>query len=125
MTITADLPVSQKKIIKAEGQMQKTGIALPIFLGVLVSFVLLISVAGSHAFLVSIQQEVDSLQLKIVEESGNSQELRIEVAELKNTNRILFAAEGRLNMLAPATRKQLQQISELPPPSGNPFRRSS
>jgi len=96
-----------------------------IFLGVATSFILLLSVAGSHTFLVSIQQEVDSLEKQITEEIGNSRELRIEVAELKNPERILSAAEGRLNMLPPPTRKQLQAISELSPPLNNPFRRSS
>ena len=47
----------------------------------LCSFILLFSVAGSHAFLITVQQEVDSLQSRITEEMGNSQELRIEVAE--------------------------------------------
>jgi len=96
-----------------------------ISLGVATSFILLFSVAGSHAFLVSIQQEVDSLEKQITEGMGNSRELRIEVAELKNPERILSAAEGRLNMLPPPTRKQLQTIYDLPVPSNNPFRRSS
>jgi len=96
-----------------------------IFLGVATSFILLLSVAGSHTFLVSIQQEVDSLEKQITEGIGNSRELRIEVAELKNPERILSAAEGRLNMLPPPSRKQLQAISELSPPLNNPFRRSS
>ena len=125
MTIAADLPVSRKRVVGATTQRKRTGITFSIFLGVLISFILLFSVAGSHAFLVSIQQEVDSLEKQITDGIGNSRELRIEVAELKNPERILSAAEGRLNMLPPPSRKQLQTIFELPPPLNNPFRRSS
>jgi len=125
MTVTVDLPIPRKKIVGAETRRKKTGITFSIFLGVTISFILLFSVAGSHAFLVSVQQEVDSLQRQITEGMGNSRELRIEVAELKNPERILSAAEGRLNMLPPPNRKQLRTIFELPPPLNNPFRRSS
>ncbi len=125
MTIAADIPVSRRRVVGSKTRRRKTGITFPIFLGVAISFILLISVAGSHTFLVSIQQEVDSLEKQITEGMGNSRELRIEVAELKNPERIRSAAEGRLNMLPPPSRKQLQAISELPPPSNNPFRRSS
>ena len=125
MTIAADLPVSRKRVVRAEAQGKKTGITFSIFLGVAISFILLLSVAGSHTFLVSIQQEVDSLEKQITEGIGNSRELRIEVAELKNPERILSVAEGRLNMLPPPSRKQLKTIFELPPPLNNPFSRSS
>ncbi|MDP6323267.1 MAG: hypothetical protein QGF06_05005 [Acidimicrobiales bacterium] len=125
MTVTVDLQIPRKKIVGAETRRKKTGITFSIFLGVAISFILLFSVAGSHAFLVSVQQEVDSLQRQITEGMGNSRELRIEVAELKNPERILSAAEGRLNMLPPPNRKQLRTIFELPPPLNNPFRRSS
>lgn len=125
MTIAADIPVSRRRVVGSKTRRRKTGITFPIFLGVAISFILLISVAGSHTFLVSIQQEVDSLEKQITEGMGNSRELRIEVAELKNPERIRSAAEGRLNMLPPPSRKQLRAISELPPPSNNPFRRSS
>ncbi len=125
MTVTIDLQIPRKKIVGAETRRKKTGITFSIFLGVAISFILLFSVAGSHAFLVSVQQEVDSLQRQITEGMGNSRELRIEVAELKNPERILSAAEGRLNMLPPPNRKQLRTIFELPPPLNNLFRRSS
>ena len=123
MTITMDLPVSRKKIVKTESRTKKSGITFSVFLGVVISFVLLLSVAGSHTFLVSLQQEVDFLQLQITEKLGNSQELRIEVTELKNPERIRSTAEGRLSMLEPPNRKQIQPITELPPPKGDPFRR--
>ena len=123
MTITMDLPVSRKKIVKTENRTKKSGITFSVFLGVLISFVLLLSVAGSHTFLVSLQQEVDFLQLQITEKLGNSQERRIEVTELKNPERIRSTAEGRLSMLEPPNRKQIQPITELPPPTGDPFRR--
>jgi len=123
MTITMDLPVSRKKIVKTESRTKKSGITFSVFLGVVISFVLLLSVAGSHTFLVSLQQEVDFLQLQITEKLGNSQELRIEVTELKNPERIRSTAEGRLSMLEPPNRKQIQPITELPPPTGDPFRR--
>ena len=123
MTITMDLPVSRKKIVKTESRTKKSGITFSVFLGVVISFVLLLSVAGSHTFLVSLQQEVDFLQLQITEKLGNSQELRIEVTELKNPERIRSTAEGRLSMLEPPNRKQIQPITELPPPTVDPFRR--
>ena len=95
MTIAADLPVSRKRVLSSETRRKKTGMTFAIFLGVATSFILLLSVAGSHTFLVSIQQEVDSLEKQITEEIGNSRELRIEVAELKNPERILSAPRFR------------------------------
>ena len=123
MTITMDLPLSRKKIVKTQSRTKKSGITFSVFLGVAISFVLLLFVASSHTFLVSLQQEVDFLQNQITEELDNSQELRIEVTELNNPERIRSAAKGRLNMLEPPNRKQIQPISELPPPTRNPFRR--
>ena len=125
MTIAADLPISRKRVVGSKTQRKEIGITFSIFLGVSISFILLLSVAGSHAFLVSVQQEVDFLQKQITEEVGSSQELRIEVAELKAPERIRSAAEGRLNMLQTPNRKRLMPIFELPPPLNNPFRRSS
>ena len=125
MTIAADLPISRKRVVGSKTQRKENGITFSIFLGVSISFMLLLSVAGSHAFLVSVQQEVDFLQKQITEERGSSQELRIEVAELKAPERIRSAAEGRLNMLQTPNRKRLMPIFELPPPLNNPFRRSS
>tara|TARA_B100001778_G_C18356414_1_gene524385 strand:+ start:213 stop:584 length:372 start_codon:yes stop_codon:yes gene_type:complete len=123
MTIAMDLPASRKKLAKTVNRVEKNSFTFSIFLGVVISFILLFSVAGSHAFLITVQQEVDSLQSRITEEMGNSQELRIEVAELKNPERIRVAAEGRLNMLQPPIRKQIQPVSGLPTPPDNPFRR--
>ena len=123
MTIAADFPISRKKTVRTIERTKKNSFTFSIFLGVIVSFILLFSVAGSHAFLITVQQEVDSLQSRITEEMGDSQELRIQVAELKNPERIRAAAEGRLNMLQPPIRKQIQPVSGLPTPPDNPFRR--
>ena len=123
MTIAADFPISRKKTVRTIERTKKNSFTFSIFLGVIISFILLFSVAGSHAFLITVQQEVDSLQSRITEEMGNSQELRIEVAELKNPERIRAAAEGRLNMLQPPIRKQIQPVSGRPTPPDNPFRR--
>ena len=123
MTIAADFPISRKKTARTLERTKKNSFTFSIFLGVIISFILLFSVAGSHAFLITVQQEVDSLQSRITEEMGDSQELRIQVAELKNPERIRAAAEGRLNMLQPPIRKQIQPVSGLPTPPDNPFRR--
>ena len=123
MTIAADFPISRKKTVRTLERTKKNSFTFSIFLGVIISFILLFSVAGSHAFLITVQQEVDSLQSRITEEMGDSQELRIQVAELKNPERIRAAAEGRLNMLQPPIRKQIQPVSGLPTPPDNPFRR--
>ena len=123
MTIAADFPISRKKTVRTIERTKKNSFTFSIFLGVIISFILLFSVAGSHAFLITVQQEVDSLQSRITEEMGDSQELRIQVAELKNPERIRAAAEGRLNMLQPPIRKQIQAVSGLPTPPDNPFRR--
>ena len=123
MTIAADFPISRKKTVRTIDRTKKNSFTFSIFLGVIISFILLFSVAGSHAFLITVQQEVDSLQSRITEEMGDSQELRIQVAELKNPERIRAAAEGRLNMLQPPIRKQIQPVSGLPTPPDNPFRR--
>tara|TARA_Y100001970_G_scaffold78051_1_gene99331 strand:- start:2185 stop:2556 length:372 start_codon:yes stop_codon:yes gene_type:complete len=123
MTIAADFPISRKKTVRTIERTKKNSFTFSIFLGVIISFILLFSVAGSHAFLITVQQEVDSLQSRITEEMGDSQELRIQVAELKNPERIRAAAEGRLNMLQPPIRKQIQPVFGLPTPPDNPFRR--
>ena len=123
MTIAADFPISRKKTVRTIERTKKNSFTFSIFLGVIISFILLFSVAGSHAFLITVQQEVDSLQSRITEEMGDSQELRIQVAELKNPERIRAAAEGRLNMLQPPIRKQIQPVSGLPTPPDTPFRR--
>ena len=123
MTIAADFPISRKKTVRTIERTKKNSFTFSIFLGVIISFILLFSVAGSHAFLITVQQEVDSLQSRITEEMGDSQELRIQVAELKNPERIRAAAEGHLNMLQPPIRKQIQPVSGLPTPPDNPFRR--
>ena len=123
MTIAADFPISRKKTVRTIERTKKNSFTFSIFLGVIISFILLFSVAGSHAFLITVQQEVDSLQSRITEEMGASQELRIQVAELKNPERIRAAAVGRLNMLQPPIRKQIQPVSGLPTPPDNPFRR--
>ena len=123
MTIAADFPISRKKTVRTIERTKKNSFTFSIFLGVIISFILLFSVAGSHAFLITVQQEVDSLRSRITEEMGDSQELRIQVAELKNPERIRAAAEGRLNMLQPPIRKQIQPVSGLPTPPDNPFRR--
>ena len=123
MTIAADFPISRKKTVRTIERTKKNSFTFSIFLGVIISFILLFSVAGSHAFLITVQQEVDSLLSRIPEEMGDSQELRIQVAELKNPERIRAAAEGRLNMLQPPIRKQIQPVSGLPTPPDNPFRR--
>ena len=123
MTIAADFPISRKKTVRTIERTKKNSFTFSIFLGVIISFILLFSVAGSHAFLITVQQEVDSLQSRITEKMGASQELRIQVAELKNPERIRAAAEGRLNMLQPPIRKQIQPVSGLPTPPDNPFRR--
>ena len=123
MTIAADFPISRKKTVRTIERTKKNSFTFSIFLGVIISFILLFSVAGSHAFLITVQQEVESLQSRITEEMGASQELRIQVAELKNPERIRAAAEGRLNMLQPPIRKQIQPVSGLPTPPDNPFRR--
>ena len=123
MTIAADFPISRKKTVRTIERTKKNSFTFSIFLGVIISFILLFSVAGSHAFLITVQQEVDSLQSRITEEMGASQDLRIQVAELKNPERIRAAAEGRLNMLQPPIRKQIQPVSGLPTPPDNPFRR--
>ena len=123
MTIAADFPISRKKTVRTIERTKQNSFTFSIFLGVIISFILLFSVAGSHAFLITVQQEVDSLQSRITEEMGASQELRIQVAELKNPERIRAAAEGRLNMLQPPIRKQIQPVSGLPTPPDNPFRR--
>ena len=123
MTIAADFPISRKKTVRSIERTKKNSFTFSIFLGVIISFILLFSVAGSHAFLITVQQEVDSLQSRITEEMGASQELRIQVAELKNPERIRAAAEGRINMLQPPIRKQIQPVSGLPTPPDNPFRR--
>ena len=123
MTLTIDLPIDSKSKTKRRIETRKKTIAIPVSIGVVISFLLLLSVAGFHTFLVSAQQEVDYIEGQILKEKTISQELRMEVAELKKPERIRSAAEGRFGMLQPPSRKQIKPVLTLPSPIGNPFRR--
>ncbi len=123
MTLTIDFPSGTKRKSKGRIKTRKMTIAIPVSIGVVISFLLLLSVAGFHTFMVSAQQEVDFLEGRILKEKTISQELRMEVAELKKPERIRSAAEGRFGMLQPPNRIQIKPISRIPLPIGNPFRR--
>ena len=123
MTLSIDFPSNTKRKAKGRIKTRKMTIAIPVSIGVVISFLLLLSVAGFHTFMVSAQQEVDFLEGRILKEKTISQELRMEVAELKKPERIRSAAEGRFGMLQAPSRKQIKPVLTLPSPIGNPFRR--
>ena len=77
MTLTIDLPIDSKSKTKRRIETRKKTIAIPVSIGVVISFLLLLSVAGFHTFLVSAQQEVVYVEGQILIEKTISQELRM------------------------------------------------
>tara|TARA_B110000438_G_C15536622_1_gene530876 strand:+ start:127 stop:504 length:378 start_codon:yes stop_codon:yes gene_type:complete len=121
MTITAHIPGSFSGSKEAKTQLKKKSMSLSIFVTVFGTFLLLLFIVGSQSFLVAAHYEVDQLQIQLKTEKSFSQELRREVAELKNPERIREVAEGRLGMLEPPSRIQIEPVQRIEPPIGNPF----
>jgi len=90
-------------------------------------FVALFGVASFHGVVVAEQFEFDRLQGRLEDGHQRAQVLRNEVARLENPDRILKAAEGRLGLVPPQERLQLDVAlsggpdAPLRPPIGNPF----
>lgn len=91
------------------------------------AFVSLMFVAGFHSILVSGQHDVDVLQARLSAGRGETQMLRMEVAQLESPGRILDVARGRLGLVAPPNRIYLESVvlgdpkHLVPPPGKDPF----
>ena len=90
-------------------------------------FIALFGVASFHGVVVAEQFEFDRLQRRLDDGRERAQVLRNEVARLENPERILKVAEGRLGLVPPLERLQLDLAfsdgsdARLRPPVGNPF----
>ena len=91
------------------------------------AFVALLFIAGFHSVLVSRQHDVDSLQVRLTTERGETQILRMRVAQLESPQRIQDLALGRLGMKMPREISHLNSVvlgdptNPVPAPGDDPF----
>ena len=102
-------------------------IALLVVLATTGAFVALLFIAGFHSVLVSAQHDVDALQVRLIAERGETQMLRMKVAQLESPQRIQDLALGRLGMKAPQKVDYLTSVvlgdptNPVPAPGADPF----
>ncbi|SVD80558.1 uncharacterized protein METZ01_LOCUS433412, partial [marine metagenome] len=91
------------------------------------AFVALLFIAGFHSVLVSAQHDVDALQARLTIEWGETQMLRMKVAQLESPQRIQDLALGRLGMETPRKIDYLTSVvlgdpmDPVPVPGDDPF----
>ena len=91
------------------------------------AFVALLFIAGFHSVLVSGQHDVDALEARLTAGRGQTQMLRMEVAQLESPGRILDVARGRLGMEPPPKLFYLESVvpgdprNPVPAPGDDPF----
>ena len=112
------------------GRSRSTGrspIGLAVVLAATGAFVALLFIAGFHSVLVSRQHDVDSLQVRLTTERGETQILRMKVAQLESPQRIQDLALGRLGMKTPREISHLNSVvlgdptNPVPAPGDDPF----
>ena len=102
-------------------------IALAVVLAATGAFVALLFIAGFHSVLVSAQHDVDALQVRLTIERGETQMLRMKVAQLESPQRIQDLALGRLGMKTPGKVDYLNSVvlgdptNPVPAPGDDPF----
>ena len=102
-------------------------IALAVVLAATGAFVALLFTAGFHSVLVSAQHDVDALQVRLTAERGETQTLRMKVAQLESPQRIQDLALGRLGMKTPRNVDYLTSVllgdptNPVPAPGDDPF----
>jgi len=91
------------------------------------AFVALLFIAGFHSVLVSGQHDVDALQVRLTAGRGDTQMLRMKVAQLESPQRIQDLALGRLGMKTPREVSYLNSVvlgdptNPVPAPGDDPF----
>ena len=91
------------------------------------AFVALLFIAGFHSVLVSGQHDVDALEARLTAGRGQTQMLRMEVAQLESPGRILDVARGRLGLQTPRELHYLTSVvlgdptNPVPAPGDDPF----
>ena len=122
--------VSSGALQRRRGRRRSTGRSPLALAGVLAAtgaFVALLFIAGFHSALVSRQHDVDSLQVRLTTERGETQILRMEVAQLESPQRIQDLALGRLGMKTPREVSYLNSVilgdptNPVPAPGDDPF----
>ena len=122
--------VSTGALQRRRGRRRSTGRSSLALAGVLAAtgaFVALLFIAGFHSVLVSRQHDVDSLQVRLTTERGETQMLRMKVAQLDSPQRIQDLALGRLGMKTPRNVDYLTSVllgdptNPVPAPGDAPF----
>ena len=91
------------------------------------AFVALLFIAGFHSVLVSGQNDVDALQVRLTAGRGETQMLRMKVAQLESPQRIQDLALGRLGLKTPRKIAYLTSVvlgdptNPVPAPGDDPF----
>ena len=122
--------VSTGALQRRRGRRRSTGRSPLALAGVLAAtgaFVALLFIAGFHSVLVSAQHDVDALQVRLTAERGETQMLRMKVAQLESPQRIQDLALGRLGMKTPRNVDYLTSVllgdptNPVPAPGDDPF----
>ena len=101
--------------------------ALAVVLAATGAFVALLFIAGFHSVLVSGQHDVDDLQVRLTAGRGETQMLRMKVAQLESPQRIQDLALGRLGLKTPRKIAYLTSVvlgdptNPVPAPGDDPF----
>ena len=101
--------------------------ALAAVLAAIGAFLALLFIAGFHSVLVGGQHDVDALEVRLIAERGETQILRMKVAQLESPQRIQDLALGRLGMKTPWKVDYLTSVvlgdptNTLPAPGDDPF----
>ena len=117
-------------VLRRHGGRRSTGrppIALAVVMAAIGAFVALLFIAGFHSVLVSRQHDVDSLQVRLTAGRGETQMLRMKVAQLESPQRIQDLALGRLGLKTPRKVAYLTSVvlgdptNPVPAPGDDPF----
>jgi cell division protein FtsL len=118
-------------VLRRHGGLRRLTGGLPVTLAVVLAatgaFVALLFIAGFHSVLVSGQHDVDALQKRLTAGRGETQILRMKVAQLESPQRIQDLALGRLGMKTPHKVLYLNSVvlgdptNPVPPPGNDPF----
>jgi len=117
-------------VLRRHGGRRSTGrppIALAVVMAAIGAFVALLFIAGFHSVLVSGQHDVDALQVRLTAGRGETQMLRMKVAQLESPQRIQDLALGRLGLKTPRKVAYLTSVvlgdptNPVPAPGDDPF----
>ena len=127
MTATLASPGVLRRHGGRQRSIDRPPMALAAVLAATGAFVALLFIAGFHSVLVSRQHDVDALQVRLTAERGETQMLRLKVAQLGSPQRIQDLALGRLGMKTPRKIDYLNSVvlgdptNPVPAPGDDPF----